>query len=157
MHVNTVLLVGRIGKNGPKLSYASSGAPTCAFTLEVDEVSKTGDIFVLYLPIELWGQAEVAAETLEAGDEVMVSGKLKYKSVVDAKTQVKTSKLIVSSWGISQRQPAQDDSASGGSVSLEAHAEIVAPEPISAAPATKARRPRVPKMAQQAWEPANRN
>ena len=53
MHLNSCSLIGRIGKNGPRLSYASSGAPTCSFTLEVDEVAKSGEVFVLYLPVEL--------------------------------------------------------------------------------------------------------
>ena len=58
-------------------------------------------MFTLYLPVELWGQAEIAAETLEPGDEILISGaKLKYKSVLDSKTQQKSSKLIVSAWGI---------------------------------------------------------
>jgi hypothetical protein len=74
--------------------------------LEVDEISKTGDVFTLYLPVELWGHAEDAAETLEAGDEVLITGaKLKYKSVVDAKTQIKVSKLVISSWGWCIRKP----------------------------------------------------
>ena len=117
LHLNSVNLMGRIGKNGPKLSYGSSGNPSCTFTLEIDEITKSGEVFVLYLPIELWGQAEVAAETLEPGDEVMLTGKLKYKSVVDAKTQAKTSKLIISSWGISQRQPALTSPDAGFCVS----------------------------------------
>jgi single-stranded DNA-binding protein len=106
VHVNSVLVVGRVGKNLPKVQYASNGNPTCTYTLEVDEPSKSGETFTLFLPVEIWGQAEIAAETLDPGDEVMLQGKLKYKSVVDAKTQVKVSKLMISSWGIAQRQPA---------------------------------------------------
>jgi single-stranded DNA-binding protein len=73
--------------------------------LEIDEPSKGGEVFTLYLPVEIWGQAERAIELLEPGDEVMLSGKLKYKSHVDAKSQQKVSKLILSSWGVSQRIP----------------------------------------------------
>jgi hypothetical protein len=47
---------------------------------------------------------------------VQTSGKLKYKTSVDVKTQVKTSKLIISSWGISQRIPASMSSEAGPSV-----------------------------------------
>ena len=81
MHLNSVQLIGRISKSGPKLSYASSGAPSCGFTLEVDEIGKGGEVFTLYLPVELWGQAEIAAETLEPGDEILISG-AKLKSAV---------------------------------------------------------------------------
>jgi single-stranded DNA-binding protein len=96
VHLNSVQLIGRVGKTGPKVQYASNGHPTCMFTLEVDEPGKGGEVFTLYLPIEIWGQAETAAETLEPGDEVMLSCRLKYKSTVDSKTQQKVSKLILS-------------------------------------------------------------
>ena len=74
----------------------------------------TASLVLPHLPVELWGQAEAAAETLEPGDEVMMTGKLKYKSVVDAKTQAKVSKLIVSSWGISQRLPGKTSGPAEG-------------------------------------------
>ena len=116
---------------------SSGGNPTCRFTLEVDEIAKGGEVFILYLPVELWGQAETAAETLEPGDEVMMTGKLKYKSVVDAKTQAKVSKLIVSSWGISQRLPGKTSGpAEGDSISP---GEIVAPGPTGEVAPTKKR------------------
>ena len=51
--------------------------------------------------------AERCSVELEPSDVVMVSGKLKYESSLDVKTQVKTSKLIISTWGIQQRQPAE--------------------------------------------------
>ena len=114
--------------------------------MEVDEISKSGEVFTLYLPVELWGHAEAAAETLEAGDEVMLTGRLKYKSVVDAKTQAKVSKLVVSSWGIAQRIPAltspQVERSAAPEYSGQGDASTNAPEPTSAAPAIKARRPR---------------
>jgi single-stranded DNA-binding protein len=155
MHLNSVQVIGRVGKAGPKLSYGSSGAPSATFTLEVDEISKSGEVFVLYLPVEIWGQAEIAAETLEAGDEVMLSGRLKYKSVVDAKTQVKTSKLIVSTWGISQRPPA---STSPGDVDDSASVEVACNLEAPSIPATKkATKPRVAKASRLTWTPEHAN
>jgi hypothetical protein len=47
--------------------------------------------------------AESCAVELAPGDEIQVSGKLKYKSVVDPKSAQKTSKLVISTWGITQR------------------------------------------------------
>jgi primosomal replication protein N len=84
LHVNVCTIVGRVSKRGPKLSYATSGTPACEVILEVDEVRKGGQVFTPYIPVEIFGKyAETAATELEAGDEVQVSGKLKYKSSVD--------------------------------------------------------------------------
>jgi single-stranded DNA-binding protein len=155
VHCNVVTLVGRVSQAGPELSYASSGTPVYSLVVEVDEFGPGDKIFTSWLPVRTTGKhAEQTSVDLEPGDIVMVSGKLKYESSVDKQTQQKTSKLIISSWGIQQRQPAQDDSASGGSVSPpEGATEIVQPEPTGAAPAPKARRPRVPKIAQRPWVP----
>jgi single-stranded DNA-binding protein len=118
VHCNVVTLVGRVSQAGPELSYASSGTPVCSLVVEVDEFGPGDKIFTSWLPVRTTGKhAEQTSVDLEPGDIVMVSGKLKYESSVDKQTQQKTSKLIISSWGIQQRQPAQDDSASGGSVS----------------------------------------
>jgi hypothetical protein len=56
--------------------------------------------------------AEQCAAEIEPGDEIQLSGKLKYKSVVDPKTSVKTSKLIISTWGMTQRIAAAVDATS---------------------------------------------
>jgi single-stranded DNA-binding protein len=107
LHINHVLIVGRVSKAGPRLSYASSGTPICALTIEVDEIGKGAEVFTTWIQAEVSGKyAEQTAGEVEAGDEVMIAGKLKYKSVVDAKTSAKVSKFIVSTWGIQQRRPA---------------------------------------------------
>jgi single-stranded DNA-binding protein len=112
MHVNHCLIIGRVSKSGPKLTYAASGTPICSLVLEVDEVGKGGEIFTTYLPCEVSGKyAETTAEEVEAGDELQIVGKLKYRSLIDPKTSVKVSKLIISTWGISQRTPAGTPSA----------------------------------------------
>jgi single-stranded DNA-binding protein len=107
VHINHALIIGRISKAGPKLSYASSGTPICSLVVEVDEVGKDHQTFTTYLPVEVSGKyAETVAAEVEPGDEIQIVGKLKYKSVVDPKTQAKTSKLIISTWGVNQRTPA---------------------------------------------------
>jgi single-stranded DNA-binding protein len=145
VHVNHALVVGRCSKAGPKLSYAASGTPTCSFVVEVDEVGKGGEVFTTYLPAEISGKyAEQAAGEIEPGDEVMISGKLKYKSVVDGKTGAKVSKLIVSSWGINQRIPSgvpQDETSTRGEGG-DSH-------PETPMPAAKPRRRGYPKQALQ--------
>lgn len=142
--MNHILIIGRVSKNGPKLTYAASGTPTCSFVVEVDELGKGGEVFITYLPVEISGKyAEAASAEVEPGDEVQLSGKLKYKSAVDPKTQTKTSKLIISTWGIQQRRPGslQDETsvrAEGDPPSDEADRRA---EP-------KVRKPRYPK-----WKP----
>lgn len=155
MHLNSVQVIGRVGKKRPDWGYTSSGAATCAFTLEIDEPSKGGEVFTLYLPVEIWGQAERAVELLEPGDEVMLSGRLKYKSHVDAKTQQKVSKLILSSWGIQARQPA---TTSPDAVPNSTSEEVACNLEQSGEPdATPKRKPRYGKHLQREWSPEHAN
>jgi single-stranded DNA-binding protein len=143
MHVNVCTIVGRISKRGPKLSYASSRTPTCEVMLEVDEVSKGRQVFTLYAPVEIMGKyAETAATELEGGDEIQVSGKLKYKLSIDPKTSQKTSKLIISTWGVSQRIPLQTSPVDEGSLGYQG-GELTQDQPA------KMRRLRYPK-----WKPS---
>jgi single-stranded DNA-binding protein len=108
MHVNVVTLVGRVSQAGPKLSYASSGTSVCSLVVEVDEFGPGDKIFTTWLPVRITGKhSEQTSVELEPGDIVMVSGKLKYEAVVDKQTQQKTSKLIISTWGIQQKQPGE--------------------------------------------------
>src|SRR5262245_13311627 len=129
MHVNVCTLVGRVAKAGPKLSYASNGTPSCTFTLEVEELSKEGKVFTTWIPVEISGRyAESTASDLDGGDEILIAGKLKYKSVVDPKTQAKSSKLIVSSWGVANRVPAQARLSDAPETSDQGAGAIVEPE-----------------------------
>jgi single stranded DNA-binding protein len=104
LHINVCTIVGRLSKD-PELRYAENGTPVCSLVVGVEE--HAGEkIYTTYLPVDITGRyAEQCFEDVSAGDEVMISGKLKYKSVVDKRTQEKTSKLIVSTWGIQQRIP----------------------------------------------------
>jgi single-stranded DNA-binding protein len=112
VHLNKVLLMGRICARGVRVTYDERAIPTCAFTLEVDELGKDR-VFTSYLPVEVVGKyAEAAAEALEPGDEVLVEGKLKYKNFPDAKGQ-KTSKLLVSTWQVT-KAPAPVPTATEG-------------------------------------------
>jgi single-stranded DNA-binding protein len=100
MDCNKVILIGRVGERGPKLTYDERATPPCSFTLEVDEVSPTGKVFMSYIPVEIIGKYTAAvAERLEAGQEVLVDGQLKYKKVTSQGGQT-TSKLIVSTWTV---------------------------------------------------------
>jgi single-strand DNA-binding protein len=106
VHLNSVQLIGRLSKR-PELRYTESGTPFCSLVVACDEVGPGAKIFTTWIPVDITGKyAQQSAVDLEEGDEVQISGKLKYKSVVDKQTQQKTSKLIVSTWGIQQRTPA---------------------------------------------------
>ena len=108
MHVNKVVLIGRVGERGGRVTYGERAIPACAFTLEVDEPGQEGQIYTSYRPIEIVGEdAEDAAARLEPGDDVMVNGRLKDKSYVDATTGQQTGKLLVSSWAVTPAVPGQ--------------------------------------------------
>jgi single-stranded DNA-binding protein len=138
MHINVCTIVGRVSKAGPQLRYSDTGTPVCSLVVEVDEHAGA-NTYTTYLPVDITGRyAESCAADVNAGDEVLISGKLKYKSVVDKRTQEKTSKLIVSTWGIQQRTPSEsahvertgtgeDDSTSAESIIDPGGAGEVAP------------------------------
>jgi single-stranded DNA-binding protein len=71
------VISGRISDYGPKLRYLESGKPKLSFTVLVDEPSRDGRTFVLYVPVTVYGaQCEPLAETLEPNDFVLIIGKL---------------------------------------------------------------------------------
>ena len=114
MHLNSCLMIGRVSAKGPQLRYQENGQPACSFVLEIDEVTH-GRTYTTYIPIEIAGKyAEPTAAEVEAGDVLQISGKWKYKSVVDQKSGAKVSKPVVSSWGVAQRIPALSGSAQVG-------------------------------------------
>jgi single-stranded DNA-binding protein len=146
MHLNSVQVIGRVSAKGPQLRYAESGTPLCSFVLEVDEVSQ-GKTYTTFIPCEITGKyAEQTSVEVEAGDELHIAGKWKYKSTVDPKTQAKVSKPVISTWGIAQQIPhtesAQDERS-------EPDASPDQGEPAIAAPAPKAWRRSYPKPALQ--------
>jgi single-stranded DNA-binding protein len=123
VHLNQVNLIGRISKTGPQLRYAENGVPVCSLVVEVDEFGPGEKIYTSYIPVDVSGKhAEQTSVELEAGDLVQISGKLRYKSTVDAKTSQKVSKMIVSTWGIQQRERAHGDA---GTVTTSASGEQI--------------------------------
>jgi single-stranded DNA-binding protein len=108
VHVHKVVVIGRIGERGVKVTYSEQAIPTCSFVLEVDEVSQSGKIFTTCLPVEIVGRyAEDVAHNLEPGDEVLVDATLKYRRLIDNKTGENASKWVVSGW----TRPCQRSSA----------------------------------------------
>jgi single-stranded DNA-binding protein len=156
VHVNTCTLVGRVSPAGPKLSYASSGTPICSLVVEVDEMGLGEKIFTTWLPVRITGKyAEQTSVDLEPGDIVQISGKLKYESAVDQKSQQKSSELVISTWGISQRQPAMTSpDAEGNSTFQEVACNTEASEPV---PGHKPRKRAIPKHLGREWQPEHEN
>ena len=145
MDLNKVVLTGTIAE--PKLGYMESGKPELRLSVTVDQ----GDGFRLYVQVYCYGKhAEPLAETLEAGDRVVIDGKLSWRSSV--KAGVKESKMVVTFFGVDRLIETRDVSSEGQASGAGA---IVDPEPAqvpSIFDAPQARKPRYPK-----WKPANAN
>jgi single-stranded DNA-binding protein len=155
VHLNSCLMIGRVSPKGPALRYAETGTPFCSFVLEVDEVTN-GKTFTTYIPCEITGKfAEDTSTTIEAGDVLQISGKWKYKSVVDQKSGAKVSKPVVSSWGVAQRIPAPPTSP-GDERTDPNEGRDQGDEPANA-PEPKVRKRSLPKIARQPWQPEHAN
>jgi hypothetical protein len=71
------------------------------------------------------------------------------------KTQVKTSKLIISTWGIQQHEAlTTSPGTEPDSTSQDAACNLEAPEPV---PGHKARKRALPKHLQRPWQPEHAN
>jgi hypothetical protein len=101
--------------------------------------------------------AEQTSEELEPGDVVQIARKLRYKSTVDAKTSQKVSKMIVSTWGIQQRESAHagvdPEKTSRNSTSADTELNLGDVEPVQA----KKGRPHYQRSLQRPWIPEQRN
>jgi single-stranded DNA-binding protein len=99
--INKVILAGQVADAGLKLSYSSEGTPQYHFTLLLEEAGKDGQVYRLFLPVEVFStHGQWAAEHLNASDRILVDGKLKWKSWVDKKGE-KQGKLMVMAWQVS--------------------------------------------------------
>jgi single stranded DNA-binding protein len=99
--VNKVIVAGQVTEAGPKLTYSSEGTPQCRLTLVVEEAGKDGHVYKLFLPVEVFSaHGEWAAQHVNAGDTILVDGKLKWKSWMDKKGE-KQGRLAVMAWQVS--------------------------------------------------------
>jgi single-stranded DNA-binding protein len=108
LHLNKATIIGRVTSALPKLIYPKDGGhPTCSFWVEVIEPDKDGTPYKSYLPVEILGrQSEEIAASLQAGDEVLVDGKLKYRSAGVTKDGKKAGGCVVTSWYVTKGQGA---------------------------------------------------
>lgn len=91
--LNHMTLTGILERD-PITRFADHGTQVTSFTLKLIEAGPAGQAFMLFVPVEAYGQAGELAGELNAGDAVLVAGKLKWRSWTD-KTGQKRSSLCV--------------------------------------------------------------
>ena len=99
MDFNSVVLVGRLARD-PVLRYAPNGAPVCSFTLSTSRRWTNADgrrvEGTVILEVDVWKRmAEISAQFLKKGRQVLVLGTLRQSRWVDPKTGEPRSKTKV--------------------------------------------------------------
>jgi len=79
--MNCVQLVGRLTR-APVVKFEGAGTQTATFTLAVQEPSREGKPFVLYVPCTSWGKSAEVASLLNGEDLVEVQGRLGWRKQV---------------------------------------------------------------------------
>lgn len=95
--INTVILVGRVGKT-PSIKYYESGKIQTVFSLAVNRPKRSQDLDDItdWFVIEIWGRfAEIANEYIRRGTLVGIEGKLELKKWKDPNTGVEKESFIV--------------------------------------------------------------
>jgi single-stranded DNA-binding protein len=91
--LNHITLTGVLERD-PITRFADHGTQQVSFTLKLIEPGPAGQEFKLYVPVEAYSQVAAAAGDLNAGDAVLVAGKLRWTSYT-AKDGSKKSSLAV--------------------------------------------------------------
>ena len=76
--MNQCCLVGRLSR-APSVKFEGEGAQVTTFTLAVQEPSRDGKPYVLYVPCTSWGRSAETCSLLNAADLVSVQGKLTWR------------------------------------------------------------------------------
>jgi single-stranded DNA-binding protein len=96
--INHVVLTGSIAE--PRISWLDSGKLELKLSLTVEQDGP----FKLYVQVFCDGKdCERLAETLEAGDRVLIDGRLSWRSTT--KAGVKASKMVVTCYGVEVLTP----------------------------------------------------
>lgn len=83
--INTVILVGRVGK-APSMKRYESGKTQTIFSLAVNRPKKSQDLDDItdWFRVEIWGRfAEIANDFIRRGTLVGIEGKLEFKKWKD--------------------------------------------------------------------------
>lgn len=92
-YINKVELVGRVGQK-PEVRYFESGAVKTTLALAVKPPYKSET--PMWWDLELWGkQAEVAANYVDKGSTIGISGELKFDLWVDKNNGLPRSKPVI--------------------------------------------------------------
>lgn len=78
---NRVIMLGQIGDKGVTVRPQEGGAMVGSFLLKLTESNDAGRTFTAYHAVECYGKALSVAETLEAGDTILVDGKLRRRKL----------------------------------------------------------------------------
>lgn len=133
-NLNSVVVVGRLTRD-PELRYAANGAPVCSFGLATSQkyVRDGGEKAeaTTFLDIDAWRRlAEVCAQFLKKGREVLVMGSLRQSRWVDAKTNQRRTRIKIVAHNVQFLWKRED--AEGGASGDEEEQEVDAPEPAEA-------------------------
>jgi single-stranded DNA-binding protein len=91
--MNIVALVGRLLRH-PQVRFEGEGTQTATFTLAVQEPSREGREFTLYVGCTSWGRVAETCSLLNAEDLISVQGRLTWRKQV-AKCGQEHSQLCV--------------------------------------------------------------
>jgi single-strand DNA-binding protein len=107
--MNNVCLVGRLTRD-PTVKFEGDGLQVCLFTLAVQEPTREGKPFTLYVPCTAWGRAAEACSVRSAEDLLAVQGRLTWRKQA-AKCGQEHSTLVVN---VREVQALQDSAALTG-------------------------------------------
>jgi single-stranded DNA-binding protein len=112
--MNNVSLVGRLTR-APTVRFEGDSQLTTTFILAVQEPSRAGKAYVLYVPCTSWGKSAEVASLLSGEDLVAVVGKLTWRKQ-QAKCGEVHSQLVVQVKDVAVLDATQaaDDAASFG-------------------------------------------
>lgn len=96
---SSVVIVGRLTRD-PQLRYAPSGAPVCSLSVATSRRFRREDgervETTTFVDVDVWRRmAEICAQFLKKGREVLILGSLRQSRWKDPKTQESRSKIRV--------------------------------------------------------------
>ncbi len=92
--INSVHLTGVLERD--PVSKQNDGSVMVGFTVRVEEVNRaSGEVFKVFVPIEVYGQGCDQAQGLRAGDAVLATCKLKWTSWTGKDGQRKSSLAVL--------------------------------------------------------------
>lgn len=94
MDLNHVTLTGILERDSIT-RFADHGTQQVSFTIRLTEASPAGQAFTLFVPCEAYSQAGEQAGELNAGDAVLVAGKLKWTAYTAKDGSKKTSLCVL--------------------------------------------------------------